>query len=207
MAGCRSGILRRNRHSQSWRRLRVVPVWDGLNPSNSYSTGNLWSKRIDTKGPWIRWLSSWWCDAAAAKRRADSNYVCPVWKVLGKSESLADFPQFGASRKKWSRLNRISHPNWVKICVKHNGQFNLCAKPKYEVLSATKVTVTPIVVGAFRTISKGLVKGLEDLEIRGRVKTFQNTALLRLARILRRALETQGDLMSLKLQWETTSVS
>ena len=37
---------------------------------------------------------------------------------------------------------------------------------------------------------KGYVKGLEDLEIRGQVKTIQTTALLRSARILRRVLET-----------------
>ena len=42
-----------------------------------------------------------------------------------------------------------------------------------------KVIVIPIVIGAFRIISKGLVKELEDLEIRGQVKTIQTTALLR----------------------------
>ena len=32
-----------------------------------------------------------------------------------------------------------------------------------------KVTITPIFIGALSTIIKGLVQGLEDLEIRGRV--------------------------------------
>ena len=45
-------------------------------------------------------------------------------------------------------------------------------------------------IGAFGTVTKGLLKGLEDLEIRGRVKTIQSTTLLRTARILRRVLET-----------------
>ena len=36
-----------------------------------------------------------------------------------------------------SGLNRISHPHWVKICDDRNGQINLRAKQKYEVLSAT----------------------------------------------------------------------
>ena len=36
---------------------------------------------------------------------------------------------------------------------------------------------------------KELVKGLEDLEIRGRVETSQNKALLRSVRIPRRVLE------------------
>ena len=31
-----------------------------------------------------------------------------------------------------------------------------------------KVTVIPIVIGALGTVTKGLVQGLEDLEIRGR---------------------------------------
>ena len=30
-----------------------------------------------------------------------------------------------------------SHPHWGKTCVDHNGQINLRAKQKYEVLSAT----------------------------------------------------------------------
>ena len=46
-----------------------------------------------------------------------------------------------------------------------------------------KVTIVPIVIGALGTITKGLLKGLEDLEIGGRVETIQTTALLRTARI------------------------
>ena len=53
-----------------------------------------------------------------------------------------------------------------------------------------KVTIVPIVIGALGTVTKGLLKGLEDLEIGGQVKTIQTTALLRTARILRRVLET-----------------
>ena len=53
-----------------------------------------------------------------------------------------------------------------------------------------KGTIIPIVIGAFGTVTKGLLKGLEDLEVGGRVETIQTTALLRTARILRRVLET-----------------
>ena len=53
-----------------------------------------------------------------------------------------------------------------------------------------KVTIVPIVIGALGTVTKGLLKGLEDLEIGARVETIQTTALLRAARILRRVLET-----------------
>ena len=48
-----------------------------------------------------------------------------------------------------------------------------------------KVTIVPILTGAFGTITKGLLKGLEDLEVGGRVETIQMTALLRTARKLR----------------------
>ena len=60
-------------------------------------------------------------------------------------------------------------------------------------------------IGAFGTITKGLLKGLEDLEVGGRVETIQMTALLRTARILRRVLENWRDLLSIKLQWKTIS--
>ena len=52
-----------------------------------------------------------------------------------------------------------------------------------------KVTIGLIVIGTFGTITKGLFKGLEDLEVCRRVETIQMTALLRTARILRRVLE------------------
>ena len=68
-----------------------------------------------------------------------------------------------------------------------------------------KVTIVPIVIGALGTITKGLLKGLEDLEVGRRVETIQTTALLRTARILRRVLETWGDLLSFELQCETIS--
>ena len=66
-----------------------------------------------------------------------------------------------------------------------------------------KVTIILIVIGAFVTVTKGLLKGLENLEFGGRVETIQTTALLKTARILRRVLETWGDLQSLNLHWKT----
>ena len=53
-----------------------------------------------------------------------------------------------------------------------------------------QVIIIPIVTGTFRTVTKGLLKGLEDLEVGGRGKTIQTTSLLRTARILRRVLDT-----------------
>ena len=66
-----------------------------------------------------------------------------------------------------------------------------------------KVSIVPIVIGDFGTITEGLLKSLEDLEVGRGVETIQMTALLRTARILRRLLETWGDLLSLNLQWKT----
>ena len=70
--------------------------------------------------------------------------------------------------------------------------------PPQKKLRNIKVTIIPIVIGAFSTVTKGLLKGVEDLEVGGRVETIQTT-LFRTARILRRVLETWGDLLSLKL--------
>ena len=39
------------------------------------------------------------------------------------------------------------------------------------------MTVIPVVIGALGIVIKGLIKRLEDLEMRGRVDTIQTTAL------------------------------
>ena len=91
----------------------------------------------------------------------------------------------------------------LKECEKKDKYLDLARELKK--LWYMKGTIIPIVIGAFSTITKGLLKGLEDLEVSGQVKTIQTTALLRTARILRRVLETWGDFLSLKLQWKTIS--
>ena len=55
-------------------------------------------------------------------------------------------------------------------------------KDKYSTLLGSlktlwdmKVTVIPIVIGNLDTVTKGLIKGLEDLKITGRVETIQTT--------------------------------
>ena len=89
----------------------------------------------------------------------------------------------------------------LKECEKRDKYLDLDRKCKK--LWNRKVTIIPVVVGAFGTVTKGLLKGLEDLEVGGRVESIQTTALLKKARILRRVLETWGDLLSLNLQWKT----
>ena len=63
-----------------------------------------------------------------------------------------------------------------------------------------KSAIVPIVIAAFGTVTKGLLKCLEDLEVCGRVESIQTTALLKTARILKRILKILGYLLSLKLQ-------
>ena len=53
-----------------------------------------------------------------------------------------------------------------------------------------KVTIIPIVIGAFGTVIKGLLKRPEDLKVGGRMETIQITTLLRTDIILRGVLET-----------------
>ena len=52
-----------------------------------------------------------------------------------------------------------------------------------------KVMIISIVIGGLGTVTKGLVLGQENLEIRGHVETIQTTALLRSARKLKRISE------------------
>ena len=92
----------------------------------------------------------------------------------------------------------------LKECEKRDKYLDLLEN--WKKLWNMKVTSIPIVIGAFGTVTKGLLKGLEDLEVGSRVETIQTTALLKTARKLRRVLETWGDLLSLNLQWKTISL-
>ena len=90
-------------------------------------------------------------------------------------------------------------PNWV-LCFlgwpqskterkrKKDKYLDLAKEPKK--LWNMKVTVILIVIGVLGTVNKGLVQGLQDLEIRRRVETIQTTAFLRSAKILKSVLET-----------------
>ena len=90
-------------------------------------------------------------------------------------------------------------PDWpqnkLKKCEKKDKYLGLARELKK--LWKMKVTIIPIVIGAFGTVTKWLLKGWEDLEVGGRVETKQTTALLRTARILRRVQETWGYLRRL----------
>ena len=76
----------------------------------------------------------------------------------------------------------------LKECEKKDKYLDLARELKK--LCNMKVSIVPILIGALGTVTEGLLKGLEDLEVGGRVETIQTTALLKTARILRRVQET-----------------
>ena len=87
-----------------------------------------------------------------------------------------------------SRLNTIK----LKECEKKDKYLDLARELKK--LLNMKVTIVPIMIGAFGAVNNGLLKGLEDKGIRGRVEIIQTTALLRTARITEKS---PGDLRRL----------
>ena len=96
----------------------------------------------------------------------------------------------GKKKKKKKKTCKIAdfsvpadHRIKLKECEKRDKYLDLARELKK--LWNMKVTIIPIVIGA-----KGLLKGLKDLEVGGRVETIQTTALLKTARILRRVRET-----------------
>ena len=68
-----------------------------------------------------------------------------------------------------------------------------------------RVTVIPIVIDTLGTVPKGLERELEELKIGRWFEIIQTTALIKMARILRRVLETWENLLSLRLLWKTTN--
>ena len=113
-------------------------------------------------------------------------------------------------QKKKKKIRKIvdfavpaDHRIKLKECEKKDKYLDLARELKIP--WNMKVTIVPIVIGAFGTVTKGLLKDLEDLEVGRRVETIQTTALLKTARIVRRVLETWGDLLSLKLQRKAIS--
>ena len=60
----------------------------------------------------------------------------------------------------------------LKECEKKDKYLDLARELKK--LWNMQATIIPIVIGVFGTLTKGLLKGLEDLEDGGRVETIQN---------------------------------
>ena len=90
---------------------------------------------------------------------------------------------------------------WVKIKESEKMDKYLDLAIELKKLWNIKVKLIPVEIGVLGTVPKSLEKGLTEVKISRRSKT---TALLSLARILRRVLETKEDLLSLRLQRKTT---
>ena len=58
----------------------------------------------------------------------------------------------------------------LKECEKKDKYLDLARE--WKKLWNMKETIVPIVIGAFRTVTEGLLKGLEDLEVGRRVETI-----------------------------------
>ena len=91
----------------------------------------------------------------------------------------------------------------LKECEKKDKYLDLARQLKK--IWNRKVTIIPIVINAFGKVTKGILKGLEDMEVGGRVETIQTSALLKTARILRSVLESWRDELSPKIQRKTIS--
>ena len=66
-----------------------------------------------------------------------------------------------------------------RVKIRENEKRDRCMDFARELktLWSMKVTLMPIVIGAFGTIPKGLDRGLEELEIRERLETTKSTTL------------------------------
>ena len=138
-------------------------------------------------------------------RKGPSQIPIVFWFTNGSSNLGQTIRPYNNQQNKKNRQNRAV-PADHRVKLKQNEM-----KDKYIDLARElkklwniKVTFILIIIGALGTVTKGL-KGLEDLKIRGRVETIETITLLRLARILKKVLETWGYLLRLKLQWKTIS--
>ena len=61
--------------------------------------------------------------ASGDVRRVQEMVIAAIYVALGR----------------WLGQSGINHSYWVRICDNHNGQINLHAKQKYEVLCATYI--------------------------------------------------------------------
>ena len=123
------------------------------------------------------------------------------------SDRRPDLIIINKKKRRISKIIDFAIPadHWIKLQEYEKKDKYLYLARELKKLWNMKVTMIPIVIGAFGTVTKGLQKRLEDLEVGGRVENIQTTTLLRSARILRWDLETRGDLLTLKLQWKSIS--
>ena len=114
-----------------------------------------------------------------------------LWLIIESPNIGQKTRPYNNQQKKKENLKncRLCCPSWpLKECEKRYKYLDLARELKK--LWNMKVTFMPIVIRAFGTATKGLLKGLEYLEAGCWVETTRQTALLKTARILRRVQET-----------------
>ena len=97
-------------------------------------------------------------------------------------------------KKEKKRMSRFCWNHRAKIKKKKKDRQILGHSQRTKNPWNMRVAVIPIVVGGLGTVPKGLERGLRLLEIVERIETIQTIALLKSAWILRKVLETWGDL-------------
>ena len=126
----------------NWNEIAVSQRWNTKHPIHiqlgAFGLGGLneW-RRIDLLDTKVHKLDgSPHSDVILLIGRQGRRNVCPARKILRKRKfGTLSLPLNCLG--KWPGQNGISNPHWVKICDDHNGQINLRAKQKYEVLPAT----------------------------------------------------------------------
>ena len=118
-----------------------------------------------------------------------------LWRTQGSPNLCQKTRPHNNQQQKKREIVKLStllfladHKIKLKKCEKKDNYLDLALELK--ILWNMKIKILQIVIGAFGTVTKGLLKSLEDQEAGGRVDTIQTTTLLRTARILRRVLET-----------------
>ena len=157
-----------------------------------WSTGNYaknWNLTIQTNDICTTQNLSWWI-------RCTGFWDTNVSSNLGQTNRASDCLQKKRTCKIVDFAVLADHRVKLKESKKKDKYRDLARE--WKKLWNMKVMVILLVIGGLGTVPKRLVQGPEDKKIRGCVENIQTTALLRLARILRRVLETWRDLLSLK---------
>ena len=80
--------------------------------------------------------------------------------------------------------------HWVKLKESEKKEKYQYLARELKKLLNIKMTVIPIEIGSLGSVTKGLLQGQDDMEIKGWVEIIPTAALLSSVRILRRVLET-----------------
>ena len=101
---------------------------------------------------------------------------------------------------------RVGFANkWTTVKIKDNEKRDKYLDLIRELRKLWNMRMIPVVINVLWTVPKVFEKQLEELEIRGLTETIQTTPLIKLVRILRRVLETWGDLLSLEIHWKPSA--